>query len=133
MRLLRLLPALVVACTLAAGCAEDGQAGPLQDDQGRYVVRLLPTAFDVRELRVPVGATVLFVNDAAVPHNVEGFDERTGSTFSSEWPEPHGMGRPFTAEGDAWERTFTEPGTWRLHCHYHHAERMAMSLHVAPA
>jgi plastocyanin len=67
--------------------------------------------FDPAEITVAPGDTVTWSNDEAVPHDVKK-ESGPGPDFSS-GPEG-GMG-----EGDTFEHTFDEPGTYEYVCRVH--------------
>jgi plastocyanin len=67
--------------------------------------------FDPAEITVAPGDTVTWTNDEAVPHDVQK-ERGPGPDFNS-GPEG-GMG-----EGDKFEHTFDEPGTYEYVCRVH--------------
>jgi plastocyanin len=77
--------------------------------------------FDPKEIEVAAGDTITFVNNESVPHDVEK-TSGPGKTFSS-GPEG-GMG-----EGDTFELTLDEPGSYEYVCRVH-APGMAGTITV---
>jgi plastocyanin len=123
--------ALLIACLalglVVAGCGDDdddgggggGDAGATatQEDSaggggggGGTEVSMQNIQFDPADVTVDAGETVTWVNDEAVPHDVEG--DGPGGQFSS-GPEG-GM-----QEGDTFSHTFEEPGTYEYVCRVH--------------
>lgn len=107
---------------------------PPQDVQGRYVVEMTSDLmFSPSPARVPVGATVSWVNNATMPHDVAGYRgdpiETDFSEFSSSDQPPQGLGR-LMQPGENYNHTFSEKGTWTIWCHTHHEERMKQIIHV---
>ena len=126
--------AAVLTLTLSGCGGGPGGVTPAQDAEGRYVVSMTSQlTFDPVEAKVPAGSTVLWVNDASVPHDVAGYkgdpikDDRT--QFSSTRMPPEGLGR-LMQPGESWAHTFNETGTWTIWCHTHHEQDMKMVLHV---
>ena len=118
-----------------AGCSQEEPAvAPERDGQGRYVIRMTgDLTFEPRVAQVPAGATVTWVNDSPVDHDVAGYRgdpvETEFAEFSSTDPPPDGWGR-LVPQGGQFNRTFTEDQTWTLWCHTHHEERMKGVLRV---
>lgn len=117
-----LLVTALIAAVALAGCT-DGDSKytvPEQDDQGRYVIPVGPdgqNVFGIRYAKVPVGATVVWVNEGeGEPHNVEATDGRFSSEISK----------------DAWEFewTFDEAETFTYFCLPHQSVGMAGEILV---
>jgi plastocyanin len=124
--------ALLVACLavglLVAGCGDDDDGGgggdggaaaqeeqPAQTSEGGgggggAQVSMQNIQFEPGDLTINAGETVTWTNDEAVPHDVDG--SGPGGDFSS-GPEG-GMN-----EGDTYEFTFDEPGTYDYVCRVH--------------
>lgn len=126
---------LLLAMLLMAGCSSPPSGTmPPQDVQGRYVVEMTSDLmFSPSPARVPVGATVSWVNNATMPHDVAGYRgdpiETDFSEFSSSDQPPQGLGR-LMQPGENYNHTFSEKGTWTIWCHTHHEERMKQIIHV---
>ena len=124
--------ALLIACLavglLVAGCGNDDDDGgggdggaaaqeeqPAQTSEGGgggggAQVSMQNIQFEPGDLTINAGETVTWTNDEAVPHDVDG--SGPGGDFSS-GPEG-GMN-----EGDTYEFTFDEPGTYDYVCRVH--------------
>ena len=81
--------------------------------------------FAPADLTVPVGTTVRWVNDEAITHTVTSgtwgeINESTGlrGTQTADGSFDHTL-RPSGQSGDAFEFTFTEPGTYQYFCRPH--------------
>lgn len=117
---MKALLALALLSLLAlAGCSgSGGGVVPDQDDEGRYVIHLTAgSKFSPMEAKVPVGATVVWVHDGGAPHDVQGDGFTSGS--------PGGM-----REGDEFEHTFNEAGTYSYVCDIHQGSGMKGTLVV---
>lgn len=122
------LMALVTMLTLLAGCStpsesdDQGDAGgptAVQDAQGRYVVRLTSdNQFHPAELSVPVGATVVWMNDGGT-HTVTSDDD----DFSS--------GTPRSDTGEVLSHMFSSAGIFTYFCQPHQSIGMTGSIQVA--
>lgn len=93
-----------LAAFMLAGCTGptdggDGFTVPEQDDQGRYVIKVGGSAgnkFVPAKAEVPVGATVVWINEGGV-HNVKADDGSFGNDVDpGDWSFP----RTFDVEGD---------------------------------
>jgi plastocyanin len=108
---------------LLAGCGSPG-AGPTappMDAEGRYVIEMTAgNKFSPASAEVPVGATVVWKHMGGAPHDVQAED----GSFSS---GPMGG----MSQGDEFEHTFTEAGTYAYHCHLHEGVSMRGTLTVA--
>jgi plastocyanin len=126
-----LLLAALAAAVLLAGCATPGVVPP-RDAAGRYVVRMESSlVFAPAEVRVPVGATVVWVNNGTVAHDVSGYEGDPPRADRPEFFAADGQGLTrFLAPGESYEHTFTRAGTWTVWCHTHHEERMKGRVHV---
>lgn len=136
MRTAAALPLLAMALLLA-GCSKPGPDGvevPAASDGRHHMAMTSQLTFGPAEAIVPVGATVVWHNNATVVHDVAGYkgdpvkDDTT--QFSSTRPPPDGLGR-LMQPGDSFEHTFAEPGTWTIWCHTHHEQGMKQVVHVA--
>lgn len=126
---MRILLALSVLTLALAGCSGDGGSDdgsddfvtPPQDDQGRYVIEMggdHGNRFSPAEAEVPVGATVVWVNNGG-SHNVKSDDDAfPASSVSGDTGEHH-------------EVTFDEEGTFEYHCNPHESLGMVGTLRVA--
>lgn len=129
-------PVLALSALLAlllAGCSGGSSSGvvPQQDSQGRYVIHMTDDLrFVPAEARVPLGATIVWVNDSAVDHDVNAFhgsDEQP--TFSSSLEPPHGDGLSL-GPGTEYPHAMEKAGKWTIWCHRHHEEDMQATVHV---
>ncbi len=80
---------------------------PAPSRPGRFILGQKNKTFQPRVLAVPVGSTVAFPNDDLVFHNV----------FSLSGPQPFDLG--LYRAGESRERTFAQPGTYRVFCNIH--------------
>ena len=132
------LLALILACLalglVAAGCGGDddddgGGGGASQSEQpadtggggGGTQVSMQNVQFSPKDLSVKVGETITFTNDEAIPHDVHktsgpGDDFASGPTGGMQ-------------EGDTFELTLDQPGTYEYVCDVH-APGMAGSITV---
>lgn len=120
MKALVALPVLLMVAL--AGCGGAPQpVEPDQDAEGRYVIHMNAANRFVPSLaKVPVGATVVWVNDGGV-HDVTADD---GSWSSAQaYPSKVPVGSSF-------EHTFTEAGTVAYHCELHRSSGMVAELVV---
>jgi plastocyanin len=123
---------LAVAALALAGCASARGVVPPQDAQGRYVVKLEQNlTFNPREARIPVGGTILWVNNGTAGHDVHGY---VGDPPKEDLPEFYtadasGLTR-LLGPGESYAHTFPKAGTWTIWCHTHHEERMMQIVHV---
>lgn len=113
--------ALAVLPLALAGCGEPGVV-PDQDAEGRYVVRLTAdNRFVPMDIRVPAGATVLWVVEGGF-HDVSADD---GSFTSAKGRPLDSQGFPtLMGPGETFEHTFTGEGKWIYWCHTHHEDGM---------
>jgi plastocyanin len=125
----RIALAFAVLPLLLAGCSqENAGVTPPMDDEGRYVIRMTSElTFDPARASVPSGATVVWVNEATMPHDVAGYEgdpiKSDFSDFSSSDPPPGGHGA-LIPPGGQYNHTFAKDGPWTIWCHTHHEERM---------
>ena len=122
---------LALAALILAGCASPGVAPP-KDAEGRYLVNLTSDLkFDPPEIRIPLGATVVWNNTGTVGHDVNAYPPDNGDypDWSSSDPAPKGIGH-LVAHGESVHFTFEKKGTWTIWCHTHHEERMKQVVHV---
>lgn len=117
-----MLGAIVVFAVAAlAGCGGPGE--PDTDGQGRYVIHMTADSkFSPDKARIPVNSTVVWVNGANIPHDVQGYGE--GQPFSS------GDFGALNQRGSSYEFTFTKPGTYEYYCYVHHGSGMVGILEV---
>ncbi|MHB8634235.1 MAG: cupredoxin domain-containing protein [Thermoplasmatota archaeon] len=119
---MRALAAL--ALLLLPGCAG---IEPAHDPLGRYVVHLTSDLkFAPQDATVPLNATVVWVNDSGVPHDVQGALRDGG---------PDGPGFSSGRAGDiapgaSYNFTFTAQGTYDYYCYLHHSAGMVASITV---
>lgn len=115
-----LFAALFLSLTLA-GCG--GAAEPVvpdQDAEGRYVIHMnAANRFTPAQAKVPVGATVLWVNDGGV-HDVTANDDSWSSDDIG----------PKLAVGKSFEHTFSAAGEVGYHCALHRSSGMTGTLLV---
>lgn len=111
-----------------AGCGAPTGVVPQQDEEGRYVVLLTANnTFDPDDVRIPVGATVVW-RGVGGTHDVNAEDD----SFSSAERGRNATGYPLLiGPGEEYAHAFLEKGTWTVWCHKHHEERMKMRLIVA--
>src|SRR5688572_17202999 len=114
-----LLAAALLSLLALAGCSgSGGGVVPSQDDEGRYVIHLTSgNRFSPMEAKVPEGATVVWVHDGGAPHDVQGDDFSSGRAAGME-------------EGDEFEHTFEEAGTYHYFCHVHEGSGMKGTIVV---
>lgn len=126
---LAVLAAAALVALLLSGCGDaPGNKGvALQaNTEGKYEVHLKSGAmFLPREATVPVGATVVWVSDDNVAHDVTASD---GSWSSDDPPAEGGLGQKMS-QGDRYERTFATAGTYQYFCRIH-SPGMAATLTV---
>lgn len=119
---MRLIMALaLVAATALAGCTGTGDdefVTPEQDDEGRYVIRMLPSnRFSPENAVVPVGATVVWVNEGGSHNTVSEDGLWTSGPASGE-------------EGEQFEFTFEEAGEYGYYCNPHRSLGMTGTVRV---
>lgn len=123
---MKAIPAVlaVLAVSLLAGCtssSDDEGDVPQQDAQGRYVIHMTAAnRFTPPVAKVPVGATVIWVNDGGV-HDVTADD---GSWSSDDT-------KPKLSPGQTYEHTFTEGGKVEYFCALHKSSGMKGTLVVS--
>lgn len=120
---------------MLAGCTSPpaGETPP-QDAQGRFIIAMTSgLTFEPPEAKVPLGATVVWINNASVAHDVAGYRgdpiKEDREAFSSFRQPPEGLGRPIEP-GENFTQVFSEKGAWTIWCHTHHEERMKQVIHV---
>lgn len=91
--------------------AGEGEGGVQESGQASTSVSMMNIQFEPQTITVSPGDTVTWTNDEAVPHDVKK-DSGPGPDFSS-GPEG-GMG-----DGDKFEHTFEEAGTYDYICRVH--------------
>jgi plastocyanin len=116
-----LLVLVVVGCAVLAGCSSSSSAvTPTLDAQGHYVIhQTTGNLFSPANAKVPVGATVTWVNDGSTPHDVQARD----GSFSS--GPAGGM-----EKDDHFEHTFNQTGTFSYFCHVHDGQGMHATITV---
>lgn len=123
------LVALALVAMVLAGCNEaDPGTTPPQDAEGRYVITMTSAlTFEPARAKIPTGATVVWINEASMPHDVAGYEgdpiKSDFTDFSSSDPPPEGQGA-LIQPGGSYNHTFTQKGPWTIWCHTHHEERM---------
>jgi amicyanin len=135
-KLLALLLACLALGLVAAGCGGDddddgGGGGASQSEQpadtggggggGGAQVSMQNVQFSPKDLSVKTGETITFTNDEAIPHDVHktsgpGKDFASGPTGGMQ-------------EGDTFELTLDQPGTYEYVCDVH-APGMAGTITV---
>jgi plastocyanin len=133
-RLLVLLIACMALALVAAGCGDDdddsgnGGGGGADTEQaggggggGGAEVSMQNVQFDPSDVTIKAGETVTWTNDEGVPHDVDK-TSGPGAQFSS-GPEGGMM------EGDTFEHTFDQAGTYEYVCRVH-APGMAGTIEV---
>ncbi len=118
--------ALMAVALLIAGCngptvepPTDEAVTPPMDDQGRYVIRATAqTTFSPAKAKVPVGATVVWMNDGGV-HNVVADDQ----SFNS--------GAATSETGELFVWTFEAAGSFGYFCQPHKSLGMTGTVTVA--
>ncbi|MEK6976734.1 MAG: plastocyanin/azurin family copper-binding protein [Candidatus Thermoplasmatota archaeon] len=129
-----LLAVALLAPLALSGCATPQGVLLAPGADGRYHIAMTSQlTFDPAEVRVPVGATVVWHNNATMVHDVAGYrgdpikDDRTA--FSSSREPPEGLGQ-LMQPGEEFAYTFAEKGAWTIWCHTHHEEAMKGVVHV---
>ena len=124
MRLIR--STLLVATCLLAACApgEPSGAAGASEDASAPAVTIEAIAFDPPTLDVSVGDTVTWTNrDAAVKHTVTSGmpgDKGVPGLDQAKPDKPDGVfDGPLADDGDTFEFTFTEQGTFEYFCRVH--------------
>ncbi len=110
-----LMASLALIALSLAGCSGGGGGAitPTQDDDGRYVIKMSASGGNIflpKAAKVPAGATVVWVNEGATPHNVIADD----GSFNSDSETGD-----FLVKGDEFEHSFPAAGTVRYQCHLH--------------
>ncbi|MFQ5889497.1 MAG: cupredoxin family copper-binding protein [Gemmatimonadota bacterium] len=107
-----LLPALVAGLFAAAPAGAqpltertDGGPGPSVDGRRVVEIEISRFSFGRRELTIPVGTTVRWVNKDPVGH--------TSTSDRGDW------GSPLIGPGETYEFTFESPGRFSYHCNPH--------------
>lgn len=115
-----LLVLALLSALLLAGCSGSGGDGttPSQDSEGRYVVEMTSAnKFSPAVAKVPLDATVVWVHEGGAPHDVQGDGFSSGPAA--------GM-----REGDEYEHTFAEAGSYEYHCQVHEGSGMKGTIVV---
>ena len=123
------MKALVAVALLSlvalAGCSGSGPQTPAQDAEGNYLVHMSAgNKFSPMIAKVPVGASVSWVNDGGV-HDVTAHD---GSWSSDDATSP-GLGHKMQ-KGERYTRTFDQAGEVEYHCVIHASTGMKGTLIV---
>ena len=92
----------------ASTSASTGSTGVASAPDGAAVITIERSRFSTDEIRVPVGTTVVWQNLDGYAHTVTSTDDAPVAFDSS------GL-----AEGDRFEFTFDEPGTYAYFCQIH--------------
>ena len=123
---MKLLFALAAVALLLAGCSGGkGAVTPQMDAEGNYVIHMTAAnRFTPANAKVPVGATVVWVNDGGV-HDVTEHND----AWSSDDATGGGLGKKMQP-GDRYERTFTAAGKVDYHCALHASTGMKATLTV---
>ncbi|HEY0035549.1 MAG TPA: plastocyanin/azurin family copper-binding protein [Longimicrobium sp.] len=111
----------VALAVALAGCSGGGGGGggggtpvtptPNPPATGVVTVRLTPSlAFSPADVTLTTGASVRWVNDAAVPHTITPDDATQGGA----WPSQN-----VSDAGASFERTFAAAGDYPYHCNLH--------------
>lgn len=117
--------ALLLSLTLAGCGGAPEPVVPPQDAEGRYVIHMnAANRFTPTHAKVPVGATVLWINDGGV-HDVTADDD----SWSSDDAAPAGLGQKIPS-GQSFQRTFTAAGEVGYHCALHRSSGMTGTLVV---
>jgi plastocyanin len=126
----KLLAASFLALALA-GCSSD-------DASGTSVAMTSAQTFDPKELTVPAGETVTWTNDSSESHTVtlydnevpEGAEYFSSGGASSEDEARESLDEALINEGDVYEVTFEEPGTYTYFCIPHEEQGMVATIVV---
>ena len=113
-KLLALLLACLALGLAATGCGgddEESNGGGGGSGGGGAQVSMESIQFDPQELTVGAGETITFANNESVPHDVHK-ESGPGKDFAS--GPPGGM-----QEGDTFELTLDQPGTYEYVCEVH--------------
>lgn len=110
---------LLLVGLLLAGCSSPPTAvTPMQDSQGRYMIHMTAAnAFDPPLAKVPVGATVIWINDSPNVHDVQGDSFSSGAAGAM-------------AKGATYTYTFTTAGTHDYFCTVHKGVGMSAKIVV---
>jgi plastocyanin len=105
-----LLASMALLAMMLAGCSGDTSSDcGTQDAEGRYIVCMTSAfKFSPEELTVPVGATVVWRQDSATPHDTEANDGIWKSELLRE-------------KGAEFEHSFEEAGSFSYRCNPHEA------------
>lgn len=115
---LAFLAGAALAALLLSGCGDAPSKGvALQPNaEGKYEVHLKSGAmFLPRDAKVPANATVVWVSDDNVAHDVTAAD---GTWSSDDSPAEGGLGQKMS-QGDRYERRFATTGTVEYVCRIH--------------
>jgi len=129
----RLSLALLVVALASVGCSQEGKARPPGE-----VGMTAGLKFEPAEITIDAGDTVTWVNDSTDVHTVtaledgipEGADYFATGGFDSERAAREELGEGLMSEGDEFEVTFEEPGTYRYVCLPHESQGMLGSVVV---
>lgn len=100
-----LLPFLLFSIALFAACSGPPERGD------SYVITMKDNFFEPAELRIPVGASVTFVNAGEAPHNAVA--------SNGSWSTESAFGSLIMLAGDETTLTFDEPGVSPYYCTFH--------------
>jgi plastocyanin len=124
-----LVAAALLTVTFAA-CGSDDQeetATPAEATQeeasaGGATVDIKTFTFDPDPLEVDAGTTITFTNGDKINHSV--------TAGTREAPEPEEFDGVMEAQGDTFELTLDEPGTYAYFCKFHPGEGMTAEIVV---
>lgn len=118
-----LLAAALLAVALAGCSTASGPVTPERDGEGRYVIKMAASGnrFLPPAAEVPVGATVVWVNDGATPHNVVADDGSFNSDSTGS----------YLNEGEEFAHNFTAAGTIHYQCHLHAGMKGTLTVAAA--
>jgi plastocyanin len=113
------LAAAVIAAGVLSGCAGGGGTAPSEPVATSRVTMAKSYRFEPAAIRVPVGATVTWVNDDNFTHNVHVLG---AAEWTSEALNP----------GASTSHAFTQAGDFQYQCEFH-PQNMKGRLVVGPA
>ena len=99
--------AAIATILLLAGCTAPAPTSNPSTNAKEIILK--DVAFSPKELTIPAGTTVKWVNKEEMPHDVTGKEKA--------WQSTGGMGA--MKMGMSYSKTFTEPGTYEYYCTLH--------------